>query len=79
MTTGTVELHRVLRAPPERVYRAFLNARAVLALVEACEARSTEFWNTLGQAGADSSAARILQAGIKNLSAARRKLLDRPL
>ena len=28
MTTGTVHLHRVLRAPPERVYRAFLNAEA---------------------------------------------------
>lgn len=28
MTTGTVRLHRVLRAPPERVYRAFLNAEA---------------------------------------------------
>ncbi len=25
---GTVRLHRVLRAPPERVYRAFLNAEA---------------------------------------------------
>lgn len=29
MTTGTVQLHRVLRAPPERVYRAFLEADAV--------------------------------------------------
>lgn len=29
MTTGTVKLHRVLRAPPERVYRAFLDADAV--------------------------------------------------
>ena len=29
MTTGTVELHRVLRAPPERVYRAFLDASAL--------------------------------------------------
>lgn len=29
MTTGTVELHRVLRAPPERVYRAFLEAHAL--------------------------------------------------
>ena len=29
MTTGTVKLHRVLRAPPERVYRAFLNAQAL--------------------------------------------------
>ena len=29
MTTGTVHLHRVLRAPPERVYRAFLNAEAM--------------------------------------------------
>src|SRR6187551_2448034 len=26
MTTGTVRLHRVLRATPERVYRAFLDA-----------------------------------------------------
>ncbi|MCK7580854.1 MAG: SRPBCC domain-containing protein [Chromatiales bacterium] len=29
MATGTVRLHRVLRAPPERVYRAFLNAEAM--------------------------------------------------
>ncbi len=29
MTTGTVQLHRVLRAPPERVYRAFLDAAAL--------------------------------------------------
>ena len=29
MTTGTVRLHRVLRAPAERVYRAFLNAHAM--------------------------------------------------
>lgn len=29
MTTGTVHLHRVLRAPPERVYRAFLEPDAV--------------------------------------------------
>ena len=28
MATGTVRLHRVLRAPPERVYRAFLDADA---------------------------------------------------
>lgn len=28
MTTGTVRLHRVLNAPPERVYRAFLDADA---------------------------------------------------
>ncbi len=28
MATNTVRLHRVLRAPPERVYRAFLNAEA---------------------------------------------------
>ena len=26
MPTGTVQLHRVIRATPERVYRAFLNA-----------------------------------------------------
>lgn len=29
MPTGTVTLHRVLRAPPERVYRAFLEADAM--------------------------------------------------
>jgi len=28
MTTGTVRFHRVLTAPPERVYRAFLDAAA---------------------------------------------------
>ena len=27
--TGTVKLHRVLRAPPERVYKAFLDADAM--------------------------------------------------
>ena len=29
MATGTVRLHRVLRAPPERVYKAFLDADAL--------------------------------------------------
>jgi uncharacterized protein YndB with AHSA1/START domain len=29
MATGTVKLHRVLRAPPERVYRAFLEPDAI--------------------------------------------------
>ena len=29
MATGTVRLHRVLRAKPERVYRAFLDADAM--------------------------------------------------
>ena len=29
MTTGTVKLHRVLAAPPERVYRAFLDPNAM--------------------------------------------------
>ena len=29
MSTGTVRLHRVLRAPPERVYRAFLEPAAI--------------------------------------------------
>lgn len=29
MPSNTVRLHRVLRAPPERVYRAFLNADAI--------------------------------------------------
>lgn len=29
MATNTVQLHRVLRAPPERIYRAFLDADAM--------------------------------------------------
>jgi uncharacterized protein YndB with AHSA1/START domain len=29
MATNTIQLHRVLRAPPERVYRAFLDADAM--------------------------------------------------
>lgn len=29
MATGTVKLHRVLTAPPERIYRAFLDADAM--------------------------------------------------
>jgi len=30
MSTGTVRLHRVLRAPPERVYRAFIDPQAMV-------------------------------------------------
>lgn len=30
MATNTVTLHRVLRAPPDRVYRAFLDANAMV-------------------------------------------------
>lgn len=30
MATGTVRLHRVLRAPPDRIYRAFLEPDAVV-------------------------------------------------
>ena len=33
MPTGTVRLHRVLRANPERVYRAFLDAAAMAKLL----------------------------------------------
>ncbi len=29
MNTGTIRLHRVLRASPERIYRAFLEAAAI--------------------------------------------------
>ena len=29
MATNSISLHRVLKAPPERVYRAFTNARAL--------------------------------------------------
>ena len=31
MASHTIQLHRVLRAPPERVYRAFLDADAIPA------------------------------------------------
>lgn len=30
MPSGTVTLHRVLRAPPERIYRAFLDPDAMV-------------------------------------------------
>ena len=30
MATNTIRLHRVLRAPPERVYRAFVDADAIV-------------------------------------------------
>jgi len=30
MSTNTIRLHRVLKAPPERVYRAFLDADAMV-------------------------------------------------
>jgi uncharacterized protein YndB with AHSA1/START domain len=30
MPTNTIRLHRVLRAPPERIYRAFLDAEAMV-------------------------------------------------
>jgi uncharacterized protein YndB with AHSA1/START domain len=33
ITTNTVRLHRVLRAPPERVYRAFLDSDAIVKWV----------------------------------------------
>ncbi|OIQ89590.1 hypothetical protein GALL_285170 [mine drainage metagenome] len=36
MTTGTVRLHRVLRAPPDRVYRAFLDAQAMAKWLPPC-------------------------------------------
>ena len=29
MSTGTIQLHRVLRAKPERIYKAFLDADAM--------------------------------------------------
>lgn len=30
MATNTIKLHRVLRAPPERIYKAFLDAEAMV-------------------------------------------------
>lgn len=36
MTTNTVKLHRVLRAPPERLYRAFIDADAMAKWIPPC-------------------------------------------
>jgi uncharacterized protein YndB with AHSA1/START domain len=36
MSKGTVRLHRVLRAPSERVYRAFLDADAMAKWISPC-------------------------------------------
>ena len=36
MSNNTVRLHRVLRAPPERVYRAFLDAAAMAKWLPPC-------------------------------------------
>lgn len=36
MTTGTVQLHRVLRTSPEKVYRAFLDAAAMAKWLPPC-------------------------------------------
>jgi len=36
MTTGTIRLHRVLRAKPERVYRAFVEADAMAKWLPPC-------------------------------------------
>jgi uncharacterized protein YndB with AHSA1/START domain len=36
MPTGTIRLHRVLRAKPERVYRALLDADAMAKWLPPC-------------------------------------------
>jgi len=36
MSTGTIRLHSVLRAKPERVYRAFLDAEAMARWLPPC-------------------------------------------
>lgn len=36
MNTGTIQLHRVLRAPPARIYKAFLNAEAMAKWLPPC-------------------------------------------
>ena len=36
MPTGTIRLHRVLRAPPQRVYRAFVEADALAKWLPPC-------------------------------------------
>jgi uncharacterized protein YndB with AHSA1/START domain len=37
MSTGTVRLHRVLRAKPEKVYRAFIDADAMAKWIPPCD------------------------------------------
>jgi hypothetical protein len=60
-----------------REYR--LTSDEVLALVEATEARWTEFRNALAGASPASNAGPVLQSSLEILASARRKLLDRPL
>jgi hypothetical protein len=60
-----------------REYR--LTSDEVLALLEAAEARSTEFWNALAAATPSSDAGSVLRGSIEVLATARSKLLDRPL
>ena len=43
MSTGTVRFNRVLTAPPERVYRAFLDADAMAK--SATPSRSPAMWS----------------------------------
>lgn len=64
-------------SPCAQEYR--LTSDEVLALAEACEARTADLYGALSRGSAQSAARRILQASIANLSAARRKLLNRPL
>lgn len=42
MSTNTVRLHRVIRAPAERVYRAFLDPDALALLAQLVEAEIPE-------------------------------------
>ena len=39
MATNTIRLHRVLRATPERIYRAFLDADALAKWQRPCSYR----------------------------------------
>lgn len=64
-------------SPCAREFR--LTSDEILALLEAAEARSTEFWNTLATATPASKAGSVLRLSIEVLASARRKLLDRPL
>lgn len=64
-------------SPCAREFR--LTSDEVLALVEAAEARSSEFRNRLAGATPASDAGSVLRRSIAVLASARCKLLDRPL
>ena len=63
MSTNTVTLHRVLRAPPERVYRAFLEPAAMAGII-----RSAQGTRGTNKAYFDNTLAHLAACGIRDLA-----------